>query len=485
MSELQVHQAALRDDLTSFIHQCFLTVVPGVSYMHNWHIEALAYHLEQATDGRIKRLLITIPPRYLKSISASVALVAWLLGHDPTKRIVCVSYSQELAEKHARDTRMIMNSPWYRALFPRTRFDPNHCPLHELTTTEGGYRLSTSVGGTLTGRGGNIIIIDDPHKAQEMESDAARKTVWDWYRTALLSRLDNKTTDPIIVIQQRLHEEDLAGHLLESGDWVHLNLPAIAEQDEDIPISEDYVWPREEGDLLHPEREDQPALDEMKTNMGSMVFAAQYQQRPAPKDGEIVKKSWFKTYDRPPESLANDFLLQSWDTAQTVTTEADYSVCTTWLIRDDNFYLLDVERFKAQFPELKHRVIQSGRRHNPNLIVIEAIGAGGALYQQVRAELGSCVRFHKPTVDKKTRMWQESPLIEAGYVYLPNEAPWLADFMHEMINFPNGKHDDQVDSVSQFLWWARTCRRRWPQAETRVTVISAEPDLNYHLRDLW
>ena len=111
MSELQVHQAALRDDLTSFIHQCFLTVVPGVPYMHSWHIEALAYHLEQATDGRIKRLLITIPPRYLKSISASVALVAWLLGHDPTKRIVCVSFSQELAEKHARDTRMIMNRP--------------------------------------------------------------------------------------------------------------------------------------------------------------------------------------------------------------------------------------------------------------------------------------------------------------------------------------------------------------------------------------
>ena len=122
-----------------------------------------------------------------------------------------------------------------------------------------------------------------------------------------------------------------------------------------------------------------------------------------------------------------------------MTNEADYSVCTTWLIRDDKYYLLDVERFKAQFPELKRRVIESGRRLNPNLIIIEAIGAGGALYQQVLAELGSCVKFHKPRVDKKTRMWQECSLIEAGYVYLPKEAPWLADFMYEMINFPNGK----------------------------------------------
>jgi phage terminase large subunit-like protein len=202
--------------------------------------------------------------------------------------------------------------------------------------------------------------------------------------------------------------------MLNDDGIARLNLPAIAEQNEDIRISEDYVWPREEGDLLHPEREDQQALDEMKTNMGSLVFAAQYQQRPAPMDGEIVQKAWFKRYDQKPERLASDFLVQSWDTAQTVTTEADYSVCTIWLIRDDNFYLLDVERFKAQFPDLKNRVIQSGRRYNPNLIIIEAIGAGGALYQYAVRELGSCVRFHKPKVEKKTRMWQESPLIEAG-----------------------------------------------------------------------
>jgi len=187
--------------------------------------------------GEIKRLIITIPPRSLKSISASVAFPAWILGKKPSKKIICISYSQDLGNKHALDTRVVMTSDWYQNCFPNTKIHPSKNMVSDFMTTQQGFRLTTSISGTLTGRGGNIIIIDDPHKAQEADSDIIRQGVIDSYTNSIFSRLDHKKEDVIIVIQQRLHEDDLAGHLLNSGGWVHLNLPAIAEAKQVISIS--------------------------------------------------------------------------------------------------------------------------------------------------------------------------------------------------------------------------------------------------------
>jgi hypothetical protein len=248
-------RAVLRQDLSSFIQKSFHTVAGGIPYAHNWHIDALAYHLTQVLEGRLKRLIVTMPPRHLKSIAASVAFPAWALGHDPSLRILCISYAQELSLKHALDCRTVMESEWYKQIFPLTRIHPDRNTQLEVMTTRRGFRLATSVGGTLTGRGGNIIILDDPHKPEEVLSDTRREAVKNWVGSTLYSRLDDKAEDAIILIQQRLHEDDLAGHFLGQGGWTHLNLPAIAEERQQIAIAEGVSHVRTPGDVLHAGRE--------------------------------------------------------------------------------------------------------------------------------------------------------------------------------------------------------------------------------------
>ena len=323
-------------------------------------------------------------------------------------------------------------------------------------TTRRGGRLSTSVGGTLTGRGGNIIIIDDPHKADEgVQSGTNRESVNSWYRNTLSSRLDNKKEDAIILIQQRLHEDDLAGHLLESGDWVHLNLPAIAEEPQLIPIGPGCFHQREIDDVLHPARESMRELDALKNILGSYNFAAQYQQRPAPMGGGLIKWEWFKTYDNQPSKEYGDQIIQSWDTASKAEAIHDWSVCTTWLLKDNEYYLLHILRQHLEYTGLKQRIIDHAKYWDADIVLIEDKGAGISLIQDIRHGSELDVVPIIPKEDKETRLMIISPIIESGRVLIPAEAEWLAALQHEIVNFPKGRHDDQVDSVSQFLNWVR------------------------------
>ena len=484
MKERKQLQALLRNNLYFFLQRVFREVVPGGRFVPGWYLEAIAYELELVASGESNRLIVTLPPRHLKSIAVSIAFTAWRLGHDPTHRIVCVSYSQHLADYFSLLTRRVMQSEWYQQMFPATRLDPRKCSARELATTAGGYRLATSVGGTLTGRGGQLIVIDDPHNASEVLSEVTRQGTLDWFHNTLISRLDNPD-DCIILVQQRLHEEDLAGHLLETDDWYHLNLPAIAEQEEEIEIGPDRYHRRRPGDLLHPERMPLEALEARKRELGSYGFEAQYQQRPAPLGGGIVKWEWFRFYDRPPVQRPGDMIVQSWDPAQSVAGNSDWSVCTTSLVRDNHFYVLEVQRFRAEAPELINRIVQSARQWHANLVIMEAVGHGLGLYQQVCRKAGCRVMRHEPKGDKVARMVAESPAIEAGYVHLPREADWLLELQREIVNFPNGRHDDQVDSLSQLLYWARMRGPNRPKMECRLTIIGGEPDLDAHLADLW
>ncbi len=450
------YDALLRQDLVSFIQKTFATVVPGTTYQHNWHIEAIAWHLQQVHLGRIKRLIITLPPRSLKSIITSVAYPAWLLGQDPSNHMICVSYSQNLSDKLALDCRAVIESDWYRRIFPGTRLHSDKNSVGEFMTTRRGGRLSTSVGGTLTGRGGNIIIIDDPHKADEgILSDTKREGAKDWFRNTLSSRLDNKAEDAIILIQQRLHEDDLAGYLLETGDWVHLNLPAIAEEPQMIPIGLNRFYQRQVDDVLHPERESRHELAILKNTLGSYNFAAQYQQRPAPMGGGLVKWEWFKIIEGELGQEYGDRIIQSWDTASKAEAMHDWSVCTTWLYRYKRFYLLHVLRERLEYTQLKAQIIDHAIRWNTDTVLIEDKGAGTSLIQDLRYDSDLSVIDIIPEGDKATRMMTVTPIIESGRVYIPAEAGWLAVLQHELVNFPKSKFDDQVDSVSQFLNWSR------------------------------
>lgn len=448
--------ALLRSDLASFVQKVFATVEPRAPFLPNWHIEAIAWHLQLCQRGRIKRLIITLPPRSLKSIIASVAFPAWVHGHDPSKHIICVSYSQNLANKHALDNRAVLESAWYQTCFPQTRILSDKNAVTEFMTTRRGSRLTTSVGGTLTGRGGDLIIIDDPHKADEgILSEVSRTSVHEWYRNTLSSRLNNKKEDVMVLIQQRLHEDDLAGYLLGTGEWTHLNIPAIAEEAESIPIGEQRVHRRQIGDVLHPEREPLAVLEALQRTLGSYNFAAQYQQHPAPMGGGLVKWAWLKTYENQPAKGYGDEIIQSWDTASKAEAIHDWSVCTTWLCHAGTFHLLHVLRERLEFTALKQRIIGHAEYWGADAVLMEDKGAGTSLIQDIGQSSRLNVIPILPEGDKATRMLTVTPMMEAGKVYIPTEALWLADLQRELVNFPKGKHDDQVDSVSQFLNWAR------------------------------
>jgi len=444
----------LRSDLVAFVQKTFNTISPARAFSPNWHIEAICHQLGRVMRGEIKRLIITIPPRYLKSICSSVALPAWALGHDPSRKVVCVSYSQGLAAKHGNDFRAVMNSDWYRRTFPATRLSRIKNSESEATTTKHGLRLSTSVGGTLTGRGGSLIILDDPIKPEDALSDVTRERVIEWCGNTLISRLDNKETDAIVLIMQRLHVGDLAGYFLQQGGWSHLNLPAIAETEETIEIGPGRFHTRKVGELLHPARESQAALDAIKLAMGSATFAAQYQQTPVPAGGNMIKWEWFKFYG-PHEIPEFSKIAISWDTAMKSTELSDYSVGTVWGVSGSSYYLLDLIRIRADYPVLKRTVIeQYGQWHRScdPVLLIEDAGSGTSLMQDLRAEGIPTIPI-RPDREKVIRMDAQTAKIESGAVYLPIQARWLEDLRTEMLAFPHGVHDDQVDSIAQALAW--------------------------------
>jgi predicted phage terminase large subunit-like protein len=442
----------MRCDFGTFTAKVFATVSPGDHYQHNWHIDAICHALMQIYHGQSRRLIITQPPRSLKSICTSVAFVAWTIGHDPTKRFACVSYSHELAASFARQFRTVVMSDWYRALFPMVQFSKD--TEAECVTTRGGGRFAVPVGGSFTGRGADVIIIDDPMKADDAQSEKARRAVNEWYATTLLSRLDDKQKGAIILVAQRLHEDDLAGRLLKEDGWEHLDLPAIAQEDEEIPIGPGAVHRRKKGEALHPERESLALLEEIRRAMGSLTFSAQYLQRPVPIEGNLIKRAWIKRYESAPTREVGTQVVQSWDVASTTGESRDWSVCTTWLKVKRSYYLLDVWRGRLEFPHLRHKLIALAREHAPNRILIEQVGPGLHLIQELRANPAAGVPSPigvKPVGDKLMRMEAQSARFEAGQVYLPKEAPWLSEFLHELLAFPNSRYDDQIDSVSQFL----------------------------------
>lgn len=455
-----VLNAVLRNDLSAFIHKVFQTVAPGETYLDNWHMEAISHRLQLCVQGELTRLMISLPPRAGKSIAISVGFVAWVLGHDPSAKIICASYSKDLANKHSRDCRLVMQSAWYRELFPGTRLDPEKIAEDQFITTARGSRLATSIGATLTGLGGNYLIVDDPLKPEDAYSEAARARVGDWFTGTLMTRLDDKNKGVIIVVQQRLHEDDLIGNQLmkAAAVWDHLSLPAIAETDTKIPIGGGRANLRRRGDVLHPAREPLAKLEEMRASMGSAAFSAQYQQAPLPADGGYVRRSWFPPYEIHQRPIRFDRIVQSWDTASKASELSDYSVCITLAVVGHEIYVLHVFRKQLIFPDLKRAVRELAEVHRATEIVIEDKSSGIQLIQELRNEGLEQVRAHKPLGDKLMRLMAQTATIEAGYVFLPKDAPWVDAFLHELTIFPNGRYDDQVDAFSQALEWIKTHR---------------------------
>lgn len=456
-TEREVLDAIAVEDLRLFAELAFPVIEPGKTLTPSWHIDHQIWLLDQMTEGRNRRLIINVPPRSLKSILVSVIYVAFLMGNDPSLKIIVSSHNQELARKLASDFRRLTASAFFMRLFPRFELAEDGDRLMEQKTTRNGHRIATSVGATITGHGADLIIVDDPNRAKDIYSEAHRLKVNSYFDQELSSRLNDKQRGKIIVVMQRLHEDDLTGHLLSrSTHWTHSRIQAQAEEAGSYRIgyASNDIFNRPIGDILLPEVNTTESLEDVRATTGSINFQSQYQQNPSPADGVVIKRDWLRYYDKPPEEF--DFILVSWDPASTIEENSDYSVGTVWGLCDQYFYLIDVVRGRMEAPDLRRVIENTHLRYGAHQTLIERAGIGHALGAEMRRQ--SRIRPLLPTVttDKPARLLAQSAKFESGQVILPREAPWLGLYLNELLAFPNARYDDQVDSTSQALKYLTT-----------------------------
>ncbi len=381
------------------------------------------------------------------------ALWRVMLGHQPELRILCASYAADLAEGFQIQTRRLMDTERYRRLFPKTRFSRQQATKDRFLTTCNGERLATSVGGKVTGFGGDIIILDDIMRAADARSEAERQRILDWFTSSLPSRFDNPKAGKLIVVQQRLNNDDLPAHLIAQGGWTHLDLPAIEWRDQKILISDGRVWHRKPGDLLTPERLGLEELARLRREMGTADFEAQYNQRPAAPEGRLIKLEWFPYYRmRKWRREAFEAVIQSWDTALVTDAKADYTACVTLGLRGRKIYVLDVFRDRLMFTEQRDAILAQKKKYDADLVVIEKSGSGHMLWEEINLKMRQRWLINNDVGAPKTaRAEQQTAKLEARLVLLPVEADWLETFKKELAEFPRGKHDDLVDAFTQGL----------------------------------
>lgn len=283
------------EDYIGFLGKSFATLSPNEHFLMNWHLDLLSEYLAAIERHEIRRLIINMPPRSLKSIAISVAWPAWLLGQQPEQKIIAASYSQALANKHSLDCRTILQSGWYQQLFPTTQLSREQNEKHKYITTRGGMRLATSIWGSMTGEGADVLIADDPMNPIQARSPLTRRHVRDWFEHTFCTRLNDKRHGAIVIVMQRLHQEDVCGHLLAKGGWEHLCLPAIAERDRSWHIG-GRRFHYAQGAFLHTQREDEALLMQAKRELGSANFNAQYLQSPQAESGGMLRLEWFARY---------------------------------------------------------------------------------------------------------------------------------------------------------------------------------------------
>ncbi len=440
-----------RRDFSEFIRRAWHTIEPS-TYIHNWHIDLIAEHLSQVPD-KTKQLCINIPPRYMKSIEVTIMWPVWLWTFMPWMRFLFCSYSSSLSIKHSVKRRTIIRSPWFQERWGSIiKLKDDQDTKTEYENTEGGSMLATSVGGSATGMGGDIIIIDDPINPKQAISDVERESANDWLDTTLSTRLNDKNKGAVVLIMQRLHTNDPTASMMKNGAWEHVKLSCPATEDTEIrfPVSGE-VKHIKKGDPLWPERESAEQLEMQRTRMGSWAFAGQYEQRPSPLGGGIIKRKWIKFYDRDALDMTTiPQVICSWDPTfeETGTSHVGGQA---WAIRGPDRFLLDREFRDMGFIDSMNAINSMRLRHKRVMgIVIEKKANGPALMEVLKAKVPGIIPF-EPCGSKTARLHAVSPQWESGNIYLPRDAPWVEEFIHEITNFPATKFSDQVDPMTQAL----------------------------------
>lgn len=436
--------------LDYFTYRSLKDLAPDLKYQHNWHLDMIYHKLMRVMQGDLKRLIINMPPRYMKSLCVSVAWPAWILGRDPTKKIIAASYSQSISNKHSQDCRLIVSSDWFKSAFPQTKIARGENLKAKFVTTARGFRMATSVGGSITGEGADILILDDPQNPSKINSSKYRNNIIEWFEQTFVSRLNNKRDGSIIIVMQRLHENDLCGYLLSNkpDQWEILKIPAIFE--EEMLYSGDYQMIAEKGAVLHETRENLDTLMRLKRELGEFNFQAQYNQNPISINGSMIDKKWLRYFkiENKPRFLK---IIQSFDCAIKAKDEHDYTVGITIGINEEGFYLIDLIRKKMEFPELQEAAKNFALKWKPNLILIEDKASGQSLIQTLKKLIITPIIPVKPKNDKVSRFAKHTPKFEAGKIFIPESSWWKDEFLKEIMHFPKSCHDDQVDALSQAL----------------------------------
>jgi predicted phage terminase large subunit-like protein len=448
-----LYLAAVKSDLKMFLRHAFRMMYPHTAFMENWHIDSIVHELNLATKGAQPRLIINLPPRYLKSFIVSVVLPAFILGNDPTAKIICISYSDLLAKHLAAEFKRIVDADWYRQLFPEVKAVKS--TENDFKTDLGGRRYATSVGGSLTGIGGDLLIIDDPIKPDDAYSDLLRNKNNDWYLNTVLSRLDDKQKGILILVMQRLHVNDLTGFIEDREGYRKISYPAIATQDEEIRLSATESYRRKAGEALHEARESLELLQQIHKNMGSN-FIAQYQQTPEAPEGKIFKKNYIQLLDSNHTIKATGVRWVSIDAAASTAETADFTAITHGYSNPDAHYVLSSERGHFDYEMLKAKVIAIRERFPDVTFIVEVASAGISLREWF-VKTGVKHITHNAKYSKETRAHMVVPIFEQKRVFIlnmPGINAWVKPFVNELLAFPYGKNDDQVDSLVQALRWA-------------------------------
>jgi predicted phage terminase large subunit-like protein len=471
-----LERANYEENLSDFVEASWKYIDPN-PYIWGWHLDAISEHLMAVAKGDIRRLCINVPPRTSKSSMVSVSFPAWVWAQSnisalsgPHVQFLFASYAQTLSIRDSVKTRRLIESPFYQRNWghkfsitsdqnTKVRFDNN----------QGGYRLATSVGGALTGEGGSIIIVDDPHNANEVESDLVRESTLDWWDQSLSTRLNNPKTGAYIVIMQRLHENDLTGHILQKdiGNWTHLMLPMRFESDRRC-ITHWFIDSREEGELLIPDRFGDDEVKELEQKLGPFAAAGQLQQRPEPKGGGIIKREWWILWDEVisgAEGRAKtvfpefEYIVASLDTAYTTKQENDYSAMTIWGVwtdRHDNRRIMLVYAWqdRLELSDLVSKVSQLCTKFKIDKLLIESKASGISVSQEIRRLFSRedwGIQLVDPgRGDKVARAYAIQHLFSDGMIYAP-DFDWADKLISQAVSFPKGAHDDLVDSMTMAL----------------------------------
>ena len=442
-----------RRDFAIFVELAFPILHPGKTLVHASYLDVLVALMESCAAGRKPRVIVNLPPGFMKSMLISIMYVAWRLGVDPTLKFVCISYGDDLAHKHSASTRKLMQSPEYRAIFPGTVLDKK--AEDWLTTTKGGYRYATAVGSDITGFRPTEIIVDDPIEPEKGSSELAKEKIRSWISSSVLTRFEDNAKNVFILVMHRVAPDDLAGTLQTQGGYFTLSLPLVAEKEEAFGSRGDVIMTRQPGELLHPGRMTEEQLERLKREISPHAFASQYQQRPVLGGSGMCSIDRLARYDKPPKF---ELTIHSWDIGATL--EGNPSVCTKWGVTTDsagrdNIYLTDVVRLKLEIPDVRAAIKAHDKLDKPDLIVLDHRGVGIGVEQDLRKagyrHLYAASKDGTSNDSKIDRFGRALLYMYDGVVKYPVSGTFLDDVLYALATFPELKEFDLIDSITQLV----------------------------------